>query len=315
MNIKRTWVWGGAAALATLALLAWAFAPRPVQVEVAHVALGHFETSVEEDGKTRLRDRYIVSAPLAGVLTRVALREGDAVEAGAVVATLLPVLPPLQDERTLRELRAGVATARAEADRAQVQVGAAEVALTRARNELARSEELAQGGFVSPNKLDGDRLAAQAVQKNLEAAVEARRVAALAVQQALATLAAVQRGAGGGAFAMRAPVSGRVLRVAQTSETPVAAGTPLLEIGDTRRLEVVAELLTTEALQAAPGSAVVIHRWGGARPLAGRVRAVEPGGFTKVSALGVEEQRVRVLHASRRRRRAPKSASWPIGPR
>ena len=295
MKIKRTWIWGGAAGAAMLVVIVWAFAPRPAEVELAHVTQGHFESSVEEDGKTRLRDRYVVAAPLAGVLSRVALREGDAVEAGAVVATLLPVLPPLQDERTLRELRAGVNTARAESDRAQVQVGAAEVALTRARNELARSEELARGGFVSPNKLDTDRLAVEAAQKNLEAAVEARRVAALAVEQALAALAAVQRGAGGGAFALRAPVSGRVLRVAQISETPLAAGTPVLEIGDTRRLEVVAELLTTEALQAAPGSAVVIDRWGGPKPLVGRVRTVEPGGFTKVSALGVEEQRVRVL--------------------
>ena len=295
MNIKRTWVWGGVAGAAALAVIAWAFAPRPVEVELAHVTQGHFESSVEEDGKTRLRDRYVLAAPLAGVLSRVALREGDAVEAGAVVATLLPVLPPLQDERTLRELRAGVNTARAESDRAQVQVGAAEVALTRARNELARSEELARGGFVSPNKLDTDRLAAQAAQKNLEAAGEARRVAIFGVEQAQAALAAVQRGASGGAFALRAPVSGRVLRVAQTSETPLVAGAPVLEIGDTRRLEVVAELLTTEALQAAPGSAVVIDRWGGPKPLLGRVRAVEPGGFTKVSALGVEEQRVRVL--------------------
>jgi HlyD family secretion protein len=281
--------------VAVLAVTIWAFAPRPIEVEVAHVTQGHFESAVEEDGKTRLRDRYVVAAPLTGVLSRVTLREGDAVEAGAVVATLQPVLPPLQDQRTLRELRARVTTVRAVADRAQAQVGAAEVELARARNELKRSEQLASGGFISENKRDLDQLSVQAAQKNLESATNARRAAGYEVEQALAALSAVERGAPAATFTLRAPASGRVLRVAQTSETPVAAGTPLLEIGDTRRLEIVAELLTTEALQAQAGAPVVIDRWGGPKVLSGHVRAVEPGAFTKISALGVEEQRVRVL--------------------
>jgi HlyD family secretion protein len=304
MKLQRKWIVAGTSAAAALGALVWAFAPRPLPVEVAGVTQGHFESAIEEDGKTRLRDRYVVAAPLAGVLTRVTLREGDAVEAGAVVATLQPVLPPLHDERTLRELRARVATARAEADRARVQVSAADVEQTRARNDRLRSEELARGGFVSPHKLESDRLAEQAALKQLESSIEGRKVADHAVEQALAALSAVQRGASGASVALRArdtvvalraPVSGRVMRVAQTSETPLAAGTPLIEIGDTRRLEVVAELLTADALQAPVGSPVVIDRWGGAAKLAGRVRAVEPAAFTKVSALGVEEQRVKVL--------------------
>lgn len=295
MKIKRTWVLSGLGAAATLAVLVWAFAPRPIEVEVAGVTQGHFESAVEEDGKTRLRDRYVVAAPLAGVLSRVALREGDAVEAGAVVATLQPVLPPLHDQRTLRELRVRVTTARALADRAQAQVGAAEVELARARNELERSEELARGGFISRNRLDNDTLLVRSAQKNVESAINARRAAGYEVEQALAALAAVERGAPGAGFVLRSPASGRVLRVAQTSETPLAAGAPLIEIGDTRQLEVVAELLTTEALPLRPGAPVVIERWGGPRSLAGHVRIVEPGAFTKVSALGVEEQRVRVL--------------------
>ena len=135
----------------------------------------------------------------------------------------------------------------------------------------------------------------QSAQKNLESATNAHRAAGYEVEQALAALSAVERGASAATFTLRAPVSGRVLRVAQTSETPVLAGTPLIEIGDTQRLEIVAELLTTEALQAQAGAPVVIDRWGGSQVLAGHVRAVEPGAFTKVSALGVEEQRVRVL--------------------
>jgi HlyD family secretion protein len=295
MQIRRSWIVAGLAASAGVLALAWAFAPRALPVEIGRVTQGHFESVIEEEGKTRLRDRYVVAAPLAGVLARVALREGDEVAAGAVVATLQPVLPPLHDERTLRELRARVATAQAEVDRAQAQVGAAEVALTRAGHELQRTDALARDGFVSSHKLDADRLAEQAARKGLDTALEGRRVALHAVEQARAALSAVQRRGDDGAFVLRAPVAGRVLRVVQTSETPLAAGTPLLEIGDTRQLEIVSELLTTEALQAVPGSAVQIERWGGAQTLSGRVRAVEPAAFTKVSALGVEEQRVRVV--------------------
>jgi HlyD family secretion protein len=296
MKIKPTWIAYAAGSAGLVAVLVWAFAPRPVDVEIARATQGHFESAVEEDGKTRLRDRYVVVAPLTGVLARMTLREGDVVEAGAIVATLRPVLPPLHDERTLRELRARVAAARAEADRAQSQVGVAEVALAQARNEVFRSEELARGGFISAYRRDADRLAEQASRKNLDASIEARRVAAHAVEQALAALSVAQRGNGtSDPFVLRAPISGRVMRVTQTSETPLVAGAPVLEIGDTRRLEIVVELLTTEALQAAAGSPVIIQRWGGATSLLGRVRAVEPGAFTKVSALGVEEQRVRVL--------------------
>ncbi|MCW5657708.1 MAG: HlyD family efflux transporter periplasmic adaptor subunit [Burkholderiaceae bacterium] len=295
MQIRRSWIIAAVATAAAVAGLVWAFAPRAIPIETARATQGHFETAIEEEGKTRVRDRYVVAAPLAGVLARVALREGDAVSAGQVVATLQPVLPPLYDERTLRELRARLATAQAEADRAQAQVASAEVALARAGNDLQRSDALARDGFVSAHKLDADRLAEQAARKDLGTALEGRRVAQHAVEQARAALSVVQRGGSADVFALRSPVSGRVMRVAQTSETPLAAGTPLLEIGDTRQLEVVAELLTTEALQAVPGSAVVIERWGGALPLTGRVRAVEPAAFTKVSALGVEEQRVKVL--------------------
>ena len=291
---KRSWIYAGVGAALAAAALGWAFAPRPVEVEVASVTQGRFETAIEEDGKTRLRDRYVVAAPLAGVLSRIALREGGAVEAGAVVATLTPALSPLLDERTRRELQIRVETAQAQVDRTRAQIDVAEVALAKSRSEIARSEQLARAGFVSSMKLDNDRLAVLGAQKEVEAARQARRVAAQEVEQARAALAAVQQPGSSRAFALRAPVGGRVLRVAHTSETPVAVSAPLLEIGDTRRLEVVAELLTSDALQARPGSRVLIERWGGPA-LEGRVRLVEPAGYTKVSALGVEEQRVEVL--------------------
>jgi HlyD family secretion protein len=295
---KRTWALIGAAAVGGALLLAWALAPRPVEVEVADVTSGPFEVTIDEEGKTRLTERYVVSAPLAGRLARITLREGDTVSADTVVATLTPVLSPLLDERTTRALNARIETAQASLQRAATRIERARVAQEQAQNDLKRTEQLAQQGFVAPTKLDDDRLDLLAAQKEVAASVEDQNVARHELAVARAALSASRSVSGtGGArpFAVRSPVSGRVLRVPQTSEATVSVGTPLLEIGDTSRLEVVAELLTTDALQALPGSRVRIERWGGAGTLEGRVRRVEPAAFTKVSALGVEEQRVNVL--------------------
>lgn len=288
------WAAGAAAAVA---LLAWAFAPRPVEVELAGATQGLFEATVDEDGRTRLRERYVVSAPLAGRLDRIALREGDPVELGQPLAMLTPALAPMQDERTLREQGARVEAAQANLARAASTVERAKVGLEQARTELRRTEQLAAQGFVSPTQADQQRLAALAAQKELDAAVQAQHVAGHELEQARAATGTARAGDGRGArsFEVRAPSSGRVLRVVQASEGNVAAGTPLIEIGDTTQLEVVAELLTTDALQAPPGSPVRIERWGGTGTLQGAVRRVEPAAYTKVSALGVEEQRVRVL--------------------
>ena len=292
---KKTWIVVIVGGLASAALLAWAFAPRPLEVEVAQVSEGPFETHIEEDGKTRLRDRYVISAPLAGTIGRVTLREGDAVEAGALLATITPVLPAMLDERTRREQQLRVEIAQAQRQRVAARIEGAKVALAQARNEQQRSEQLAKQGFVAPTRLETERLAVQAAQRDLEGAVEEGHVAAHEVEQARAALLALTSPGGGRGFALRAPVAGRVLKVVQASEGVVALGAPLLELGDTTRLEVVAELLTADALRAAPGSRVRIERWGGDGLLEGRVRRVEPAAFTKVSALGVEEQRVRVL--------------------
>ena len=155
---KRTWVVVGAAAVGGALLLAWAFAPRPVDVEVANVSAGPFEVTIDEEGKTRLTERYVVSAPLSGRLARITLREGDAVGADTVVATLTPVLSPLLDERTTRELNARVEAAQASLQRSATRIERARVAQEQAQNDLKRSEQLAQQGFVAPTKLDDDRL-------------------------------------------------------------------------------------------------------------------------------------------------------------
>ena len=295
---KKTMAYGGAAALALAALLAWAFAPRPVQVEVAPVVQGRFEAGIDDDARTRLRDRYSVSAPLAGRLLRLDLREGDAVQAGDVLARITPALPALLDARSLREQQARVEAAQAGVQRADVRTARSRTALEQAESDARRTEQLAQQGFVAPARRDAERLALALVRKDVEVAQQDQRAARADLAQARAALEVVQRpGSAPGArvFEVRAPVSGRVLRVAQASETMVALGTVLVELGDTTQLEVVAPLLSTDALQVRAGSPVRIERWGGPGVLQGRVRSVEPAAFTKVSALGVEEQRVNVL--------------------
>jgi HlyD family secretion protein len=309
----KTTIYSGTAALALVAAGVWAFAPRPLPVELAPVSLGPFETTINEDGKTRLADRFVVSAPLTGHLVRSSLREGDAVAANATVARLTPALPAMLDERAQRELRARVEGAQARVQQASARIERAQVMLAQAQSDAKRSEALARQGFIAPTKLESDVLGSLAAQKEVNAAVEDRHVAQHEVEQARAALGATQTsaalgGGGGGStgaaarsaagtFAVHAPAAGQVLRVLQTSEAMVAMGTPLMEIGDVHKLEVVVDLLTTDAPSAQPGSLVYIERWGGPAPLQGRVVRVEPAAFTKVSALGVEEQRVRVVVA------------------
>lgn len=290
---------GVGAALAA-ALLWWALSPRPVEVEAAGITVGPFETAIEEDGKTRLRDAYTVSAPLAGLLRRIALREGDAVVAGQPVAVLLPAYAPMLDERSRREQSARLGAAEAQVRAAAAALQRSDIALLRARQDAARSAGLAAGGFIAPSRLESDQLAVLAAQRERDNAEAQRQVALHEVEQSRAALLAASAAsratsAGAGrAFTVRAPSGGRVTRVLQPSEAVVATGTPLLEIGDPRRIEVLAELLTTDAMAAVPGTPVRSERWGGP-PLRATVRLVEPAAFTKISALGVEEQRVRVL--------------------
>jgi HlyD family secretion protein len=294
---KTTLLLSIAAGIAVGATLVWALRPQPLEVEVATASVGRFEATIDEDAKTRVADRYVVSAPLVGRVARIALREGDAIEAGAVVATLTPALSPLLDERSAREAEARVEGARAQLARAGVRIERARVGVEQARIELQRSEQLASSGFIAPTKLDSDRLALQAARTEQETAVQERNMASHELEQARAALSALRQPAGSisRTFAVRSPVAGQVLRIVQQSEGTVAMGTPLVEVGNTKQLEIVAELLTNDALRALPGTPVRIERWGGPGLLEGRVRRVEPAAFTKISALGVEEQRVNVI--------------------
>ncbi len=288
----------GVLGLLVLALLAWAFMPTPGEVEIATVTQGRFERSVQEDGKTRVRDRYVVSTPLTGRVARVHLKQGDTVQRDAAVATLWPSAPALLDERSRAEQVARIGAMQAAVARARANVGRADAALDQARAELKRSETLAQQGFVSPNQNETDRLTVRLRENELESARQEEAAARheleqsrIAVRQFSQTTPVSQQRA----YEVMAPVSGKVLKVLQQSEGIVMAGTPIMELGDPTQLEVVVDILTEDAAQIKPGTVVQLSNWGGPEVLQAQVRLIEPAAFTKISALGVEEQRVNAI--------------------
>lgn len=291
-------VWIGALILAVLALLVWAFMPTPTEVETATVTQGRFERSVQEDGRTRLRERYVVSAPLAGRVARIHLKQGDTVTLDAPVATFWPAAPALLDERTRAEQGARISAMRAAVARTQANVGRAGALLDQARGELRRSEVLARQGFVSPNQNETSQLNVRLREKELESARQEENAARHELEQSRIALRQFSPGTADGQqrpHEVTAPVAGKVLKVLQQSEGMVMAGTPIMELGDPTQLEVVVDILTEDAAQITPGIAVQLSSWGGPDVLEGRVRLVEPAAFTKVSALGVEEQRVNAI--------------------
>jgi HlyD family secretion protein len=307
MKKKLLWI---AAGILGVALLVWIFAPRPTEVETAVVTKGRFERAIEEDGKTRLRERYVVSTPLAGRVARITLLQGDVVQRGTLLATLSPTAPAFLDARTEDELRARVGTVEASARRASVGVERARAARDQAVNELKRSETLAQQGFVSPNQNETVRLNLRLREKELESAQQDEHAASHDLEQARAALRQYAQPAqpaqptqatkaakaiAARAWEVRAPVGGKVLKVIQQSEGTLPAGTPIMEIGDAANLEVEVDILTSDASQVTPNMPVQMKASDGGPVIEGRVRLVEPAAFTKVSALGVEEQRVNAI--------------------
>lgn len=277
----------------------YAMRERPVLVDVAEVVEAPMRVTVREEGVTRVRDVYTVSAPIAGHLSRTVLREGDPVEAGTtVVASIHPLDPPLIDRRTQAELVAARDAARAAVGIAEVELPRAETALRLAEEELARALRLYGPGIISESAMQ--RITTEV--ENQKAAVEAAR-AMIALRQAeLASAEARLMQPDGGdprnggcCVDIVAPVDGTVLAVLARSEQAVAAGTRVAELGDTSRLEIIVDLLSADAVRIAPGTRAVIGDWGGERPLEAVVRRVDPAGFTKVSALGIEEQRVNAV--------------------
>lgn len=284
-----------ASGLILLLLLAIAFWPRAERVDIAEAQIGNLTVSLRDEGRTRVREIYQLSSPLDGRLMRVGNRVGERVEAGDIVATILPVYPVLLDERTRREAEAAVGAAEAALAFARADLQRTLAQRTNARAEAERARSLHERQVIAQAGLDRAELAlrtaaaavvtARAGVSMREAELAAARIRLIAPDDADGSLPAIR---------VRAPVSGRILRVMLQSEGIVAPGTPIMDIGDTGDLEVVAEFLSSDAVRIPAEAPVAIQTWGG-DVLRGRVRLVEPFGFLKVSALGVEEQRVNVI--------------------
>lgn len=253
---------------------------------------------MQEYGKTRVRDRYSVSTPLAGRVGRMLLNRSDSVAQGDAVALLWPMAPALLNERARAEQAARIAATASALARTQANVGRARAAMDQAQVELKRSEALAQQGFVSPTQNETGRLAVRLRIQELESARLEENAARHELEQSQAARQLIAPVALGGvqpSFTVKAPVSGKVLKVLQQSEGSVLAGAGLVELGDPSKLEVVVDILTEDATEVRPGTVAELLNWGGAQKLGSTVRWVEPAAFTKLSALGVEEQRVKVV--------------------
>jgi HlyD family secretion protein len=287
-----------AIAVIVAAGLVCGFMPRAQPVDIAEVKRAPLAVTVEEEGKTRVRERYQVTAPVAGYVRRSGLEAGDAVAAGQVLAVIEPARAVALDPRSRAQAQAQVSAAQAALAVAEENARAATAAAQLAQQERVRAESLRASNFISAQALDTARSAETRARAAQQAAAHSVRVARFERDTARAAVASTARLQAGGAadvLQVRAPVAARVLKLQQESEGAVAAGQPLLEIGNPDSLEVEVEVLSTHAVKIAPGSKVILDRWGGERAVAGMVRVVEPSGFTKISALGVEEQRVRVI--------------------
>jgi HlyD family secretion protein len=281
-------------ALVVVALIVVAFLPSPTKVETARVTRGPLRVTVDEEGEARAHDRFVVAAPIAGRLTRVELHDGDTISLNQVVAVINP-LPIGQRERA--EITARVQSAEALKRSADEAVEHARADHEQAKRDLRRAEDLVEGGVISRQSLEQARNAESISKSELEAARFKAQAAASDVNVAKAGLIAVESGQSGASrlVTLRSPVRGRVLRVIEKSERVVTSGTPIITVGDARKLEIVVDLLSTDAVKVEPGAAMLLENWGGESPIRARVRSVEPSAFSKVSALGIEEQRANVV--------------------
>jgi HlyD family secretion protein len=284
-----------AAAAVVVGLLAWTAWPQRVTVETATLSQGEFVRELVEDAQTRVRDRYTVAAPLTGHLLRPRLKPGDSVSAGDAVAAIAPIAPGLLDARSLAEQGERVAAMQAGLARAQAHLARAQSALQQATSELDRTESLAREGFVSSNQLESVRLTRQQRLQELTMAEQDRNSTAHDLQRLRIGLAQAGWPAAQGLWRVHSPVAGRVLRLYRDSEGPVASGALLMDIGNPSQLEIVTELLTEEAAGLPQQARAWLVHWGGAGRLQARLSRIEPGAWTRVSALGVQEQRVRVV--------------------
>jgi HlyD family secretion protein len=295
---KRRWIILLGIVAAVVALVAYGMMPRRVVVDVAKVTRGPLRVTVEEEGKTRVQDRFVVSAPVAGFVRRITLEVGDRVSRGQVVAQLEPLRSTGLDPRSRAEAEARVEAAKAALDAAKENARVATASDDYARAKYDRTKRLFESGFASKDdweRAESEARQALATLKSAGFAVEVARSDLDAARTQLLYSSGEGGRGSGGSVAVRAPVEGRVLGIPHKDEGAVEAGRPLIEIGNPRALEVEVDVLSSDAVRIRPGTTVHFDRWGGDGLLEGKVRTVEPAGFTKVSALGVEEQRVLVI--------------------
>lgn len=291
---KRNRLAGVAAVVIAVGLVAWAFRPKPIKVEIGRAQRGALRVTVDEEGETRVHDRFEIATPVTGRLRRIELHAADPVGAGQVVAQVEPL--PL-DPRERSELLARVEQAQAAKREAEALVERTRVDHHQAQRNRERASKLQVGGVVSREDLELAETAEANSEKALDAAEFKARAAEYEVQVAKAGLIAIATDVGERPkrVSLRSPVRGQILRLLQQSERVVVAGTPILQVGLPSQLEIVSDLLSTEAVKVKPGDPVLIENWGGDGQLRAKVRTIESSGFTKISALGVEEQRVNVV--------------------
>ncbi|RMF44840.1 MAG: HlyD family efflux transporter periplasmic adaptor subunit [Planctomycetota bacterium] len=302
--LKRILGWGGLLVVSG-GIVYLLLRPQPVLVDLAEVDRGPLEVTVDDDGVTRIKDRYVVSTPLTGRLERIHLEVGDPVIADkTVIARMQPTDPSLLDARAVAQARARVGAARRRLDAARAELERAETAAEFAVKELRRAEELSRTNAIAEADLDAKRLEMRLRTEEARAAryrVDIARYELRLEEAALSlTSPASDEPDSPGEhdleiLEIKSPINGRVLRIYQESSAVLNPGQPIMELGDPLDLEVVVDVLSADAVRIAPGAVVRLEHWGGSQPLQGQVRVVEPSGFTKISALGVEEQRVNVI--------------------
>ncbi len=274
--------------------------PKPVEVDLAAAEVGSLQVTIDEDGMTRIKEKYIVSSPVGGQLVRINLEAGDPIRANTtILATIRPSDPTILNAHQIAESQARVSAAHATIERAGARRAQAVVAKDLADNQLERAKTLVQQNGISQDEFDSTQALAMQRTEELRAAKFDEEIAKFESQQAEAALLRVKPELDGVPetqnFEIAAPIDGNVLKVLQESATVVTPGTPLLEVGNRRDLEIVVDVLSTDAVKIQPGDEVLLDQWGGETPLRARVRLIEPAAFTKVSSLGVEEQRVNVI--------------------
>jgi HlyD family secretion protein len=296
---RTSLVWliiGGAAA----ALLVYSFIPEPVAADLAQVTRGALVVTVDEDGKTRVRDKYVVSAPLGGKMQRIALRAGDPVKAGqTILASIVPTEPKLLDDRDRAEIEARVDVAQSALQLAQTKLSRAKVAHEDSVDDAKRMRELFTRQGASEDELQNALTAERIAAVDLRSAEAGVQTAHHEVKLAKAALTRIKPRSPGETDPWRldvpAPIDGQVFRLFEESAAVVTPGQKLVEVGDPRNLEVEVDVLSADAVQIRRGAMAQLVQWGGTKPLQAQVRVVEPSGFLKISALGVEEQRVNVI--------------------